>query len=126
MTVYLGYYRTVPWFAEEAQARARDEAGPDARFRRLVLELPEKLPAGCLLLGSYAPLGGGGAVLADPGPPSVLIVETEDARDLGFITQYYAGYLLFHWVPAIRVGATRDEREAWASEDSFTPPRGAT
>ena len=58
--------------------------------------------------------------------PRVDIVETEDARDLGFITQYYAGYLLFHWVPAIRVGATRDEREAWASEDFFTPPRGAT
>lgn len=115
MAVYLGYYRAVPRFAEEAQARAREGAGPDPSFRRMVTELLDKLPASCHLLGSYTPLGGAGAVLSDPGPPSVMIVETDNPADLGFISQYYAGYLMFQWLPAVRVGATHQERADWAA-----------
>ena len=129
MAVYLGYYRPTPTFAAETQARGRERAGPDPTFRKMVQELPEKLPAGCRLLGSYAPLGGGGAVLSEPGPPAVMILETDSVSDLGFITQYYEGYLLFHWLPAVRIGASRDERLAWAlasREEFFSPAPTAT
>ena len=44
-----------------------------------------------------------------------MIVETESTSALGFISQYYAGYLAFEWTPANRVGGTREERETWQS-----------
>jgi len=64
-----------------------------------------------------------GAVFADQPPPGVTIVETDSVADLQFITQYYAGYLMYHWVPATRVGATAQERAAWAS--AIPAPAGA-
>jgi hypothetical protein len=113
MAVYLGYYRTTSSFTEENQARARSQ-GPiiDSKFRQMVVDLPDKLPAGCRIIGSYAPMGGGGAVLGDPGLPSVQIVDTGNPADLNFISQYYSGYLMFQWTPAISVGSNRQEREA--------------
>jgi hypothetical protein len=101
MAVYLGYYRPVPDFVAN-----------DA-FRRKVVELPEKLPAGCLLIGSYVPTGGAAAVT--PSRPAVMLVETDHPADLDFISQYYAGALQFDWVPVTPVGTTRPEREAWAA-----------
>ncbi len=34
--------------------------------------------------------------------PSVMIVETSDTTDLGFISGYYNGFLDFQWVPPDR------------------------
>jgi hypothetical protein len=113
MAVYLGYYRVVRTYQEQNQARAREQGlGIDAKFRQLILGLPERLPAGCRIIDSYTPIGGG-SVIREPGPPSVMIVETESTSDLAFISQYYTGYLAFEWTPANRVGGTRQERETW-------------
>src|SRR4051794_35420934 len=102
MAVYLGYYRVVRQFQEQTQAQARDAGVEmDAKFRQMILALPDRLPAGCTIVGSYTPIGGG-AVLHEPGPPAVMIVETESTRDLVFISQYYTGYLQFEWTPATR------------------------
>ena len=128
MAIYLGYYRPAPSFMEETQARARGEgagAGPDPAFRRLVQELPERLPAGCRILGSYAPVGGGGPVLAEPGLPAVQILESDDPTHLGVISQYYAGYLMFQWTPATSVGGTRQVRDRWAETIAAPVPAGA-
>ena len=114
MAVYLGYYRAAPEALQENRARAREQgAAPDPRLQRLVVELLDKLPAGCTVLGSYTPMAG--AVFGESAPPSVMIVDAEHPAALSFISQYYAGFLLFHWVPATRVGATHQEREAWAA-----------
>ena len=122
MAVYIGYYRANPQSTEEAGQRARSgQPGPDPKLVQRVRELPDKLPASCTLLGSYAPMAG--AVFADQPPPGVTIVETDSVADLQFITQYYAGYLMYHWVPATRVGATAQERAAWAS--AIPAPAGA-
>jgi hypothetical protein len=111
MPVFIGYYRPVPSFLEETQARSRAEGfSPDPKMQRLVRELPEKLPAGCRILAAFSPMAA--AVLAEPQPPGVLVVETDATRDLTFISQYYNGYLMFQWTPATNVGTTRAEREA--------------
>lgn len=41
-----------------------------------------------------------------------MIVESDQTEHLIFISRYYAGFLQFHWVPAISLGASRQEREA--------------
>jgi hypothetical protein len=113
MAVYLGYYRVARSYQDQMQERAREQRpGLDEKFRELILGLPEKVPAGCRIDGSYPPMGAG-AVLRDPGPPSVMIVETESTSDLAFISRYYTGYLAFEWTPANHVGGTREERETW-------------
>ena len=115
MATYLAYYRVAPSFNEENQARARGGgSGIDPKFRQMVVDLPNRLPSSCRILGSYAPVGGG-AVLSEPGAPAVMIIETSDPRDLTFISQYYTGYLIFQWTPATSVGGNRQERESWAA-----------
>ena len=112
MAAYIGYYRPVPGFLEENQTRARSEgATPDPRMQQRVRELPDKLPAGCTILGAYTPMVSG-AVLSDTTPPGVIIVDTNNTTDLTFINQYYAGFLVFQWAPATVIGTTRAEREA--------------
>lgn len=119
MAVYLGYYRAVPGFVQETQDQVRrGTGGPDPAFLQLVRALPERLPAGCRILGSYTPLGGGGGVVFEPGPPSVMIVETDQPQHLATISQHYHGYLAFLWVPATVVGASRQERDRWAAQAS--------
>jgi hypothetical protein len=119
MAVYLGSYRAVPGFVQETQDQLRRGAGgPNPAFLRLVRELPERLPAGCRILGSYTPLGGAGGAVFEPGPPAVMIVESDDPAHLGVISQHYSGYLAFLWVPATVVGASRQERDRWAAEAS--------
>ena len=119
MAVYLGYYRAVPGFVQATQEQLRGGGGgPDPAFLQRVRELPERLPAGCRILGSYTPLGGAGGPVFEPGPPSVMIVESDDPVHLGFISQHYGGYLAFLWVPATVVGASRQERDRWAAEVS--------
>jgi hypothetical protein len=111
MAAYIGYYRPVPGFLEENQTKARSEgASPDPRMQQRVRELPEKLPAGCTILGAYAPMAG--PVFSDTAPPGVLVVDTNNTADLTFINQHYAGFLVFQWLPATVIGATRAEREA--------------
>ncbi len=112
MALYLGYYRPVPAYLQEVWTRARSgDRTPDAAFGRLVTALPQQLPAGCRLLGSYAAIGGEG--LGTPSPPSVMLVESDSTEALAFISQYYTGYLQFQWVPARAVGASSTEREAF-------------
>jgi hypothetical protein len=101
MSVYLGYYRTVPEFRL------------DDRFRRLVVDLPDKIPAGCLLVGSFAPAGGAAGIGASR--PAVMIIETDHEEDLEFISRYYADYLVFDWVSVRPIGTSRQERESWAA-----------
>ena len=114
MAVYIGYYRPNPQSLAEGGQRARSgQPGPDPTLVQLVRALPDKLPAGCRLLGSFAPMAG--PVFADQPPPGVTIVETDNVADLQFISQHYAGYLIYHWIPAVRVGVSALEREAWAS-----------
>ena len=104
-------------FVQATQDRQRRGAGgPDPAFLRLVRELPERLPAGCRILGSYASLGGAGGTVFEPGFPAVMIVESDDPAHLGIISQHSGGYLAFHWVPATVVGARRQERERWEDE----------
>lgn len=111
MAVYIGYYRPVPSFLEENQARARaDGFSPDPRMQRLVRELPERLPGSCRILAAFSPMAA--AVLSETQPPGVLVVETDSTADLSYITQHYSGYLNFQWAPATNVGTTRAEREA--------------
>ena len=111
MSVYLGFYRPDPEYMREWGARARAGEQPgDPRLTRLVIELPDKLPAGCRIIGAYNTMAGN--VLSDPGPPGVLIVDTSNGDDLLLISQHYSGYLQFQWHPARSVGASRQEREA--------------
>jgi hypothetical protein len=124
MAVYIGYYRTTAGFAQETQERARrGDRSPDATFVRLVRELTDGLPGGCRILGSYLPTAAGQGVLTESGLPAVILVETDAADDLALITRHYAGYLTFLWTPATPVGATRQERDAWA--DATSSPSGA-
>lgn len=120
MSTFIGYYRTNDAFAQEIQQRQREGQPIDARFIQMVVDLPGKLPASCKIIGSYSPAAG---PVLGPQPPSIQIVETNDPRDLQFISQYYGGYLQFHWVPATVVGANRQEREAWR-EVAQTEPAG--
>lgn len=110
MATYIGYYRTTDAFAQEIQQNSREGKPIDQKFMQMVVDLPAKLPASCSVIGSYAPAAG--PVLGAQ-PPSIQIVETSDTRDLQFISQYYGGYLMFHWVPATVVGANKQQREAW-------------
>ena len=113
MNTYLGYYRiNANWAASISEQARKGISSPPSEFLKKVRELPEKLPSGCSIVGSYAPRAVG-AVLSDPGPPSVMIVETSDDAHLSFINNYYAGWLEFLWVPAAKIGATRAERERW-------------
>jgi hypothetical protein len=121
MSVYVGFYRIDPDYAREVSARSRaGEPAADPRLARLVVELIDRLPAGCKLLGAYNTMAGN--VLNDPGPPGILIVDTSNGDDLLFISQYYSGYLQFQWHPARSVGATREEREA-ATAAALQPVR---
>src|SRR5262249_29674711 len=125
MAIYLGYYRATPEFAEETRSRARREglaAALDPTFLQRVRELPEQVPAGCRLIGSYVPMGGGG-VLATVGLPAVMIGEPAAREHLRFITTYSPGSLLYQWTPAPAPGPPRQEREAWAA--SVAAPAGA-
>ena len=109
----------MPGFVQAAQEqRRRGAGGADPAFLRLVRELPERLPAGCRILSSYTPLGGAGGTVFEPGPPAVMIVESDDPAHLGIISQHSGGYLAFLWVPATVVGASRQERERWAAQAS--------
>ena len=111
MSVYLGFYRPDPEWQKEFGRRARAGEEPvDPKLRQLVVELPEKLPGSCTIIGAYNTMAGN--VLSDPGPPGVLIVDTTNGDDLLFISQYYSGYLQFQWHPARAIGANRQEREA--------------
>ncbi len=113
MNTDLGYYRINPnWAASTSDQARKGISSPPTDFLKKVRELPEKLPPGCTIVGSYAPRAVG-AVLIDPGPPSVMIVETSDDAHLSFINSYYSGWLEFLWVPAAKIGATRAEREQW-------------
>ena len=118
MSIYIGFYRPDPEFARERSARARaGDASADAQLTRRVVELVDKLPASCTIVGAYNTFAGN--VLSDPGPPGVLIVETSNGDDVLFISQYYTGYLQFQWHPARAIGATRQERAAAMATVSF-------
>ena len=58
-------------------------------------------------MGSYAPLG---AITKTY--PGVWIVETDDPDELGFVSNWYRGFLDFEWVPVTAVGATVQDTTA--------------
>lgn len=109
MSLFLGYYRPTATFRQNNEARAiQGEPIPDPKFIQMVVDLPLRLPAGCTIVGSYGPSGGSPEL-----PPAVMILETSDPAHLGFITNYYSGYLHFQWFPATTVGADKNQREQW-------------
>lgn len=117
MATYIGYYRTTDGFNLENQERSRAEGptGPPAKFMQLVVDLPGRLPAGATIVGSWGPAVNG-PVFAGGAPPNVMIVEADDPGSLGFISNYYAGYLIFQWMPATAVGGDPQRRAAWRQE----------
>lgn len=120
MATYIGYYRPTQSFMESNFTRARAEGfSPDPKMQQLVRDLPERLPSSCRILAAYSPMAA--PVFADTAPPGVLVVETDSTTDLTFITQHYAGYLMFQWVPATVIGTTRAEREA-ATQGAIRSP----
>ena len=50
-----------------------------------------------------------------------MIIETSDTAHLGFISNYYAGYLQFQWFPATSVGANKNQREEWRQAAAAPP-----
>ena len=78
-------------------------------MRDLVSGLPDAVPEGTEIIGSYQT---GHDVLNQKPLPSVMIVEANDTSGLAFINAYYNGYLQFQWTPVNAIGATRSEREA--------------
>lgn len=109
VATYIGYYRATNSYIEETLARARSTgSGQDPAFMQKVVDLPLKLPAGCSIMGSFAPMG-----QSPDAPPAVMIVETNDTSHLQFISTYYQGFLAFNWHPAVSVGANKDQREQW-------------
>jgi hypothetical protein len=114
VAIYIGYYRMHPDAAAEMAERERGgQPGLSPRVRELVRELPDRLTSTCRIVAAYSPMAG--AVLSDVPPPGVTIVETDNIGDLQFISAYYAGFAIYHWVPAMRVGTDTAEREAWAT-----------
>lgn len=121
MATYIGYYRPTAGFIEEGAKRARSgDRSMDPKFTQMVVELPGKLPDGINIIGSYAPIAGGGVLGSQP--PSVMIVDAAETSELTFVSQYYAGYLEFHWMPATVVGASRAQRESWRQQAGQPAP----
>lgn len=101
---------------EPGAVACRGAHGPAGKVHaELVVDLPGRLPAGTTIVGSYAPAVTG-AVFGEGTPPSVMIVEADDPTSLGFIGNYYAGYLIFQWMPATVVGGDPQRRAAWRQE----------
>lgn len=123
MSVYMGYYRPAQGFLEANQSKARDqgEFAVEPKMQQKVRDLPEKLPAGCKILGAFAPIQSG-AVIAETALPGIIVIETQNSADLTFINQHYAGYLIFQWTPANVVGTTRAEREALTAQQQTRTP----
>lgn len=118
MTTFIGYYRPDAGFLAEAGERSRSggPAGFDPKFLELVAALPDQLPSGCTIVGSYAPRGN------DATNPSVMIVETDDDAHLAFIGNYYQGWLQFQWVPAASVGGSRAARDEFVAQAQAQVP----
>ncbi len=56
MNTDLGYYRINPnWAASTSDQARKGISTPPTEFLKKVRELPEKLPPGCTIVGSYAP-----------------------------------------------------------------------
>ncbi|MGE0229216.1 MAG: hypothetical protein AB7I38_02455 [Dehalococcoidia bacterium] len=107
MAIYLGYYGVHPDYAHERGEVAR-KAGhfvPDEAFNARVAALRDQLPPSIRLVGSYVPI----ASMTpdwDPRRPGIWIADCDNPRDLGFINNYYAGFLKFDWVPANSLGTS--------------------
>ena len=103
MATYIGFYTPNPeWSREVAEMLRRGELQPGQMPEPMatkVRELPHKLPAGCKLVGSWAPIGQSAGVPESRRLPGVQIVETDDPSQLTAIVQHYAGYLDFFFHP---------------------------
>ena len=105
MAIYLGFYTPSPEWNREVGEKVRRgeltlEPGrvPEPLATK-VRELLQKLPPGCKLIGSYAPIGQSPDVPEARRLPGVQIIETDDPSHLAVITQHYAGYLSFFFHP---------------------------
>ena len=109
MATYIGYYRINEGFERESaeQAREAGEAVLSPTMRRKVIDIRDKLPASIRIMGSYAPLGAMTKTY-----PGVWIVGTDDPDELGFVSNWYRGFLDFERVPVTAVGATVQDTTA--------------
>ena len=103
MNTYLGYYRINPNWAtstsEGPQGHLESADRTPGEGARTSGEASTRLHHRGVLRSRAV-----GAVLSDPGPPSVLIVETSDDAHLSFINSYYSGWPEFLWVTAAKIG----------------------
>ena len=105
MATYIGFYTIDPNYTRSLGEKARrGDNGPDVSFQERVTELRDKLPGSLTLIGSYS--------TSASNQPNVWICETDDPRDLQFVSNYYTGYLVFDWVPATPLGATAEDTKA--------------
>lgn len=112
MATYIGYYHTHPDFARQQGEKARGgESAADPAFQQKVIELRDNLPGSLKLIGSFGSMSSQ-TPEANRERPNLWICETDDTADLQFISNYYAGYLVFEWVPGFVIGATASETRA--------------
>lgn len=106
MSVYIGYQTTARPLLEELENESWAKGYPGLSQKALdrALELREKLPEGCRIVGVYNPVAG----IQNPLTPGVMVIETDDTAHLQFISNHYTGMLNYVWVPAISVGTTRE------------------
>ncbi len=94
--IFMGFNRTNEAFQAENAARSRSNGATSPepqKLVRLLTEFPDKAPEGCRVVGAWVPISG--AAPREPGPPGVMVVETDN----------------FQWVPALALGSSRKDRE---------------
>jgi hypothetical protein len=113
MATYIGYYRVHPDYAREMAKRDREAGQPVPRdeFRAKVASLRDELPPAIRLIGSYVPMQ---SWSPDPDTrhPAIWVCECDDPAELRFVTNYYAGFLLFEWIPVEALGTVSAHVEA--------------
>ena len=111
MTTHIGFFRANEDYVHEQGARIRDGELVSDDVRQKVLDQFDKLPASVKPIGVYRPLTSGW-VVQPTYPPGVWIAETDDPLELDFITNLWAGFIDFEWVPVQGIGSTAQDAAA--------------
>ncbi len=105
MAIYVGFYRVDEDYQREVGEKLRSgklelKPGELAEpVRTKARELPQKLPTGCRVVGSWVPVESPGRTEN----PGVIVVETDDIMHLIWFNSYYAGLVHFSWHPYLPV-----------------------